>query len=353
MPLPMLRIVVGALLTMGAALPASAAVKDPLDVPALPSARADRSLLLGLANAGPQRLVAVGPRGHVLVSDDQGKQWKQGKVPVSTDLVAVHFPTAELGWAVGHGGVVLHSADGGRNWVRQLDGKQAAALAVAYYEKRLPSTDAALLRSLDEAKRYAQEGAIRPFLDVWFDNAQVGYVVGTFNMILRTTDGGKSWEPWSDRVDNERALHLHAVRAYGGTLYLAGEQGLLLKLDPAQGRFVALDSGYQGTFFGLAGNQNYVVAYGLRGNAVRSTDQGRTWSRVATQVDASITSGTVLADGRLVLGTAGGHLLVSGNGGDTFTALGNRFSLPLFGLAPAGAGLAIVGPTGARFAPLQ
>ena len=32
-------------------------------------------------------------------------------VPVSSDLVAVAFPTPQQGWAVGHDGVILASAD--------------------------------------------------------------------------------------------------------------------------------------------------------------------------------------------------------------------------------------------------
>jgi len=60
-----------------------------------------------------ERLVGVGSRGHVLTSDVRGKTWLQRPVPVSTDLVAVNFPTANQGWAVGHDGVALSSTDGG------------------------------------------------------------------------------------------------------------------------------------------------------------------------------------------------------------------------------------------------
>jgi photosystem II stability/assembly factor-like uncharacterized protein len=83
---------------------------------------ASRGIVTGLGRAG-KRVVAVGQRGHVLISDDAGEKWQQSEVPVSADLVAVHFPDAEAGWAVGHDGVILNSTDGGRTWVRQLDGR--------------------------------------------------------------------------------------------------------------------------------------------------------------------------------------------------------------------------------------
>ena len=84
--------------------------RDVLDTPALKSALAARALINGLANAG-ERVVAVGQRGHVLTSDDQGKSWQQADVPVGSDLVAVTFATKTHGWAVGHDGVVLASSD--------------------------------------------------------------------------------------------------------------------------------------------------------------------------------------------------------------------------------------------------
>lgn len=343
----------GVLLLASAAVGAQAAFKDPLDSPARPSGRITHSLLLAITNAGPQRLVAAGERGRMLVSTDQGVSWKQSAVPASTDLVAISFPTDQQGWAVGHGGVILHSVDGGRTWRRQLDGRQIAALSLAYYEKRMPSADPGLLRALDEAKRYAEEGATRPLLDVWFQSPQVGYVLGTFNTILKTVDGGRTWTPWSDHVDNRRSLHLHAMREFGGDVYVAGEQGLLLRLDRQQERFVRLDSGYEGSFFGLAGNDRFVVAYGLRGSAYRSTDHGQSWTRLPTHIGASITAGTVLADGRLVLGTANGNLVISSDGGDTFIQANNAGNLPVFGMAPQDTGVVVVGPTGVHVESLK
>ena len=63
---------------------------------------AGSSLLLDLAFAG-QRMVAVGERGHVMLSDDQGATWRQAKsVPTRVLLTAVFFVDSEYGWAVGH-----------------------------------------------------------------------------------------------------------------------------------------------------------------------------------------------------------------------------------------------------------
>ena len=143
------------------------------------------------------------------------------------------------------------------------------------------------------------------------------------------------------------------MRAFGGDVYVAGEQGLLLKLDRRQDRFVRLNSGYEGSFFGLAGNDHFVVAYGLRGSAYRSTDHGLSWTRLATNAGASITAGTVLADGRLVLGTANGTLVISKDGGNTFQQAASAGSLPVFGMAAQGTSVAVAGPAGVHIDSLK
>ena len=82
---------------------------------------ASRSMLLDIAVAG-ERLVAVGERGHILTSQDQGQNWTQAEVPTSVMLTRVFFVDDKLGWAVGHDGNVLHSQDGGLIWALQRDG---------------------------------------------------------------------------------------------------------------------------------------------------------------------------------------------------------------------------------------
>jgi len=310
--------------------------RDVLDTPALTSTLAERSLVNGLTLAG-QRVVAVGQRGHVLLSDDHGKSWQQAVVPASADLVAVSFPDAQHGWSVGHDGVVLASSDGGRSWVRQLDGRTLGDVLIKHYTA---SGDA---KWLAEAKRFAAQGAENPLLDVWFDDVNNGVVVGAFGLVLRTADGGKSWQPLMHTTDNPKALHLYAVRRAGGELYIAGEQGLLLKLDRASGRFIAVAIPYQGTLFGVVGTERAVLAFGLRGNVVRSTDGGRTWGTVPTGVQAGLTAGTLDERGRIVLASQTGHVLISADDGATFAPLKTERPVPAAAVTRAGAGTLVLG----------
>lgn len=239
----MLQLAFGVVLCLSQGLSHASVYVDVLDLPAKVSPLAVTSPLSGMARAG-DRLVAVGQRGHILYSDDVGKHWQQAAVPVSADLNAVSFPSATQGWAVGGDGVILHSDDAGATWRKQLDGRQIGALLVEHYQALAsaePGNEQWPLL-VAEGERLVAQGADKPLLDVWFANDRLGYVVGVFNLILRTEDGGQSWTPFQDRTDNPQGFHLNAIASTGDALYIAGEQGLLLKWDDAGQRFAAVQT---------------------------------------------------------------------------------------------------------------
>ena len=278
----------------------------------------------------------------MLLSDDAGKSWQQAEVPVSSDLVAVSFPTASTGWAVGHDGVVLQSTNAGGRWIRQLDGIRAGSVMVDYYS-RGAAADSQRAALLQEAERFAAQGAENPFLDVWFENETTGFVVGAFGLIMRTTDGGANWEPWLHAVDNPKAFHLYSIRGVAGDVYVVGEQGLVLKLDRTAGHFRALDLPYKGTLFGVIGNARAVIVYGLRGTVLRSADGGRSWQPVDTGLQVGLTSATVDNDGRIILASQAGHVLESRDDGATFKPVQIERPIPAAAVISAAKDSLVVG----------
>ncbi len=347
-----------AALTLVLPLPAQAdGFRDALDTPARQSPFAAKSLLNGVTTAG-KRVVAVGQRGHIVYSDDAGKSWQQAQVPVSSDLVAVTFPTPEKGWAVGHDGIVLHTADGGATWTRQLDGRGVGKIMTDFYAAQSakgslgsPDEAAALV---DEAGRIAAQGAENPFLDVWFADANNGFIVGAFNLIFRTADGGKTWEPWYHRTANPNRLHFYAVRQTGGNLYLVGEQGLVQKLDAASGRFVGLDTSYKGTFFGITGSDAAVIVHGLRGHAFRSVDGGSSWQKIETGLQEGLTGSTTCGAGRVVLVSQSGRMLLSENAGESFRPVKLDQAVPASAVACLGKDASVIaGARGVRAQAVQ
>jgi photosystem II stability/assembly factor-like uncharacterized protein len=339
--------IAGAILLGALSMPCAAAgFADPLEVAPGKSSLASTNLLNGLGRSGT-RIVAVGQRGHIVVSGDAGKSWTQATVPVSSDLVAVYFPTAAKGWAVGHDGVVLATADGGDTWTRQFDGRAAGQSMAARYAKADPALAA-------EGQRFLEQGPDKPFLDVWFEDENTGYVVGAFNLIFRTEDGGKSWQPWFDRTDNPNLFNLYAIRPVGDDLFIAGEQGLLLKLDRQAKRFRAIATPYKGSYFGITGKPGIIIVYGLRGNVYRSTDGGANWTKVETGMAQAITASAIAEDGRILLATAGGAILSSSDDGASFKRLPLERTVPAFAVLAQGKDAVIVaGNRGVRVLPVK
>jgi photosystem II stability/assembly factor-like uncharacterized protein len=327
--------------------------ESPQDVAAVRSELAAKSPLLAVTRAG-QRILAVGQRGHVVLSDDGGQTWRQAGAPVSSDLVAVSFPSPTHGWAVGQGGVVIHSSDGGATWTRQLDGKQAVEIALRHYEAQQGSNPAAG-QFVEREKRLLEGGGTQPFLDVLFESETTGFVVGAFNRIFRTEDGGKTWTPWMDHTDNPSELHFYAIRRGGTDIYLAGEQGMVWRLDAAAQRFVAMPTPYRGTLFGLVAEEGgSLLVFGMRGSLFRSADGGRSWAQIKTASPAGITGGDVLPDGGIVLANQAGGLELSRDHGKSFVSLKAGAPMAYFGItALAKDRIGLVGAQGVRLETVQ
>jgi photosystem II stability/assembly factor-like uncharacterized protein len=281
----------------------------------------ERQPIVAVARAGA-RVVGVGLRGLVIVSDDGGMRWRQATVPVQSDLVAVSFPSPATGWAAGHEGVILRTDDGGETWQKQLDGVSAPAALVAHYQRRIDAGESSLAPYLEQVRLNTRTGPSLPYLDVVFEDSRRGWAVGAFGTIVRTEDAGRTWVPWLEHVDNDRFLNLNAATRIGADVFLAGEGGMVYVLDRGADRFVARPTGYQGSFFGILGTGDVLVVYGLRGTVYRSEDAGRSWQRVPTEVTANLTGGAVGADGKtIVLVSDGGLAISSHDAGRTFRRL--------------------------------
>jgi photosystem II stability/assembly factor-like uncharacterized protein len=317
-------------LALGAAMPGAVAqpVADVLQRPALRLAQPGRAALVDVGLAGT-RIVAVGERGVIAWSDDGAASWRQANVPVSVTLTAVHFPTPRLGWAVGHGAVVLHSTDGGENWEVQLDGIRAAALVLQAAKSAIGST-AAGDKQIKVAERLVAEGPDKPLLGVHFLDARQGLVVGAYGLALETLDGGVSWRPLMDRIDNTAALHLYAVDAQGNSICIAGEQGTVLRSRDRGRTFNRIDSPYEGSYFAVACDDNgSIFLGGLNGNAHWSADGLQAWQKVDSGSQASIVAIRRTAEGRLLVADQAGRVMRSDDRGRTLSDSVWRAPTPL------------------------
>ncbi len=327
-----------AVLAMATGLPASAQEQAPdaALTPAVIEPLAVRSLMLDLARAGG-RIVAVGERGNVLYSLDEGRSWTQVQVPVSANLTAVYFVDERHGWAVGHDDVILRTEDAGDGW---------------------------------ELVNFAPENN-RPLLDVWFADENRGYAVGAYGAIYASEDGGRSWKPvpfepeplggesappdpddYYAEVDMGFDFHLNAIVPAGdGALYLAAEAGRLFRSDDSGASWRELPSPYDGSFYGILPlDGSALLAFGLRGHVFHSGDAGQTWSEpIPTGTTALLNSAIRPSSDLVIVAGLNGVMLVSRDGGRSFGFTQQDDRKSLAAVMWAGDGEVIVaGETGLR-----
>ena len=297
---------------------------------ALASEIASKRLLLDVDKAG-NRLVAVGAFGHVLLSDDQGKNWRQADhVPISQTLTAVHFPSKNIGYAVGHDNVILKTENGGQNWT-------------------LVHIDPDITNSVNRARSFSDEpstcggkqerdNCLIPMLAVHFLDDDRGIVLGAFGQALFTNDGGKSWE-WkpfppalvknefedpADPNDDYEPFEANLngiIQTSNGNLYVAAEYGAIYRSTDGGRTFRAMTTGYNGSFWGMIPLGNSVLAYGMRGNVWRSDNDGRSWRRLDTgKAQQSFQDGLRFSNGAIILTGLNGVIAVSRDNGKSFRA---------------------------------
>lgn len=314
------------------------AVTEVLDAPAQTVDERLPAPVLSVANVAGT-LISVGPHGLIQRSSDAGKTWQQVPSPVSSDLVQVRFVDDRNGWIVGHDSLVMHSADAGNSWQVQLDGRSLLKLLTDYYQPLADKGDEAAASMLNETATAASSSATpgilaAPFLDVLFDGQGNGFVVGAFGMMLHSTDNGAHWQPWVERSDNDRRMHLYGLGQRDGIFYVSGEQGLLLKQDVTAERFNRIELPYAGTLFGVVALKDLLLVHGLRGNLYASRDDGQQWQQIETGINASLV-GIVRQGEQLIVVGQGGQLsalnpdtlqaskLLPVRGGEVYSAIAN------------------------------
>lgn len=240
--------------------------------------------------------------------------------PVQSDLTCLSFVNERLGWAAGHDGVILHSDDGGTTWRRQLEGRQAAGLFVDHYRRRIEAGEEDLKPFLEQVELNVAGGPTLPYLGIHFATPRVGYAVGSFGMAIATDDGGRTWRPALELIENPSFLNLNAIRPVGGSLCIVGERGMVFRLDDRRERFVALPTGYEGSLFGIVeSGQGEMIAYGLRGTVYRGRDGGARWERVSNPEPMTLIAGVATRNaGAVILLNLVGTTLVSTDRGASF-----------------------------------
>jgi photosystem II stability/assembly factor-like uncharacterized protein len=155
------------------------------------------------------------------------------------------------------------------------------------------------------------------------------FAVGSFGQLRVSTDQGKTWQKLASDAFGDKHLY-GLVQQADGSLLAVGEQGLLVHSGDDGRTWQKLPSIYEGSFFGaLALPSKVSLVFGMRGHAFRSLDNGQTWQPSELPVKVSLFGGRVTPDGEVVLVGENRTVMISKDDGAHFTlaAQGDRHTL--------------------------
>ncbi len=183
------------------------------------------------------------PVSTLLKTTDGGNSWNMVLDTAGSWLTSVHFPTSHTGYAVGTNGVLYKSQDAGSTWSKKSIPGPAGTRnfnAVFFVSNTTgiivggnPENDSiqTILKTTDGGDSWqVLSDTIGPILNsVYFLNVLEGYAVGAKGTVLHTLDGGSSWQKLSI-PENSASYVFNCVRFlnpnYG---YIAGNSGVIYR----------------------------------------------------------------------------------------------------------------------------
>jgi len=218
-------------------------------------------------------------------------------VPVfSTGFHSVHSPNGIDVWAVGNGGVVFHSFDGGITWTTFTLG--SATLRSVYTlgpDVWIVGDSGVCYSSTNSGNTWSTQilaggAALR---SVAFLDAQTGWISGSGGSILKTSDGGSSWAPQSSGPGPDLCA-IAVVDSQVG--YSAGAGGTLLKTTDGGTTWTDIAPiDWSKDILSLSVSRSTVYVSGVDEFCYRSTDSGTTWTQLNFKTDTRSDVNSVFA----------------------------------------------------------
>ena len=171
--------------------------------------------------------VVVGESGLCYRTTDGGEHWEAVDVGTDRTLYRVRQDSSGVVIAVGEGGVIVRSTDGGMRWEERASGTEKGLRGLGWRgdEVVVVGERGVIVRSTDRGESWVvvQEGDAlgRTLYDVAATPSH-WYAVGAFSGILRSSDGGQTWQ-----MDLEALPSLDADRLRG-IWFVDGQRGWIV-----------------------------------------------------------------------------------------------------------------------------
>jgi photosystem II stability/assembly factor-like uncharacterized protein len=235
--------------------------------------------------------------GSLLRTTNGGRTWTNASTGELGILNEACFATADVGWAgcsygsSESGGAIAATSDGGVTWKIQKDlpgpdgsggvsDVSSPSVKCCYALKwgvgeGVWATEGGGAEWTLRPLPHISGGAYTSYRDIDFPGEETGWVVGDAGTILKTDDGGVTWEKQESGVSSA-LLAVDFVDTSIG--FAVGKSGRILRTLDGGSKWATLDSGTQKRLSAacfVSASRGWVV--GKSGVRLRTADGGRTW----------------------------------------------------------------------------
>ncbi len=231
--------------------------------------------------------------GYIYRTDDGGVNWNLLNIGITPIIRSGVFIDSLLGFAIGGGGLILKSIDGGLSWNTQIGGTSAELNSIFFnspLQGHIGGQDIFLTTS-NGGTTWNSIPVTGTIADMFFFNPDTGFVVGTnpvigappqSSFIWKTINGGLSWTVkyfvGSSDIRSIQFINSNIGYAVGYDQKLkttdGGETWNYMNLSPDAGTydvfFTDADTGYVAGIDYAGSNQNPLIA--------KTTDGGNNWN---------------------------------------------------------------------------
>ena len=255
--------------------------------------------------------------------------------PTTIGVERTHFNAISLNGerllTAGAMGEILYSDDKGAHWspAKLNQDRQALIVSMAFApDKKLGFAvghEGWILRTKDggsswEEVAFSKENG-EPLMSIARLPSGDWITIGAFGRALESKDGGQTWQVLTLPAEVEDK-HLNRIVSSADQQHwlIVGERGLVIKSDDAGATWQIEPAFYNGSFYNaMPTKEGGWLIYGMRGNIFLQATAGAPWTKSEVAAPVSFFGHAQEQDGTIVLVGQGSMLGISKDGGKSFT----------------------------------
>jgi photosystem II stability/assembly factor-like uncharacterized protein len=236
----------------------------------------------------------------------------------SIRVLDIHFLDPLVGVAVGAEGTIQRTVDGGKTWRVVESGTKRKLEGVAFVDDKhgiavgWEGTGPRMVRTEDGGLTWqAQPCELRGnegFADVAMLPSQIGMAVGGSGVVIKTTDGGRSWTQLKHGLTTDLLRAVTLLDA--NTAVVVGARGVILHTRDGGATWTRRKSGTPLELRGVAfAEASRGLIVGEAGTMLSTNDGGLTWRRELTRTTRDLRAVIFDASGQAIITGAPGVVL--------------------------------------------